>query len=73
MQCAKCEAMEFMLRNAWRRQEQLESVLRITEKHLEAFLMKDLTTKNKNKMSRGCAFLSGASYGYNGCGDCYAG
>ena len=49
MQCAKCEAMEFMLRNAWRRQEQLESVLRITEKHLEAFLMKDLTTKNKRQ------------------------
>ena len=47
MQCAKCEAMEFMLRKAWRRQEQLESALRITEKHVEAFLMKDLTTKQK--------------------------
>ena len=70
MQCAKCEAMEFMLRNAWRRQEQLESVLRITEKHLEAFLMKDLTTK---KRARRRAFLLGASYGYNGCGDYYAG
>ena len=54
MQCAKCEAMEFMLRKAWRRQEQLESALRITEKHLEAFLMKDLTTKQqKNKKSQG--------------------
>ena len=74
MQCAKCEAMEFMLRKAWRRQEQLESALRITEKHLEAFLMKDLTThKLKKQMSRGWAFLPGASYGYNGCGDCYAG
>ena len=52
MQCAKCEAMEFMLRKAWRRQEQLESALRITEKHLEAFLMKDLTTK-KQKKSQG--------------------
>ena len=50
MQCAKCEAMEFMLRKAWRRQEQLESALRITEKHLEAFLMKDLTTKQKKTM-----------------------
>ena len=49
MQCAKCEAMEFMLRKAWRRQEQLESALRITEKHLEAFLMKDLTTKKQQK------------------------
>ena len=49
MQCAKCEAMEFMLRKAWRRQEQLESALRITEKHLEAFLIKDLTIKNTNK------------------------
>ena len=49
MQCAKCEAMEFMLRKAWRRQEQLESALRITEKHLEAFLMKDLTTKQQKQ------------------------
>ena len=49
MQCAKCEAMEFMLRKAWRRQEQLESALRITERHLEAFLIKDVTTKNKKK------------------------
>ena len=74
MQCAKCEAMEFMLRNAWRRQEQLEYVLRITEKHLEAFLMQDLTTTQQNKQrSRDRAFLPGASYGYNGCGDCYAG
>ena len=71
MQCAKCEAMEFMLRKAWRRQEQLESALRITERHLEAFLIKDLT--NEKKKSRGYAFLFGASYGYNGCGDCYAG
>ena len=47
MQCAKCEAMEFMLRKAWRRQEQLESALRITERHLEAFLIKDLTNKTK--------------------------
>ena len=47
MQCAKCEAMEFMLRKAWRRQEQLESALRITQKHLEALLIKDLTQKNK--------------------------
>ena len=60
MQCAKCEAMEFMLRKAWRRQEQLESALRITEKHLEAFLIKDLTTKktNKKKRARGYAFCS---------------
>ena len=71
MQCAKCEAMEFMLRKAWRRQEQLESALRITERHLEAFLIKDLTKKQKR--ARGYAFLFGASYGYNGCGDCYAG
>ena len=70
MQCAKCEAMEFMLRKAWRRQEQLESALRITEKHLEAFLMKDLTTQTKTTRR---AFLLGASYGYNGCGDYYAG
>ena len=49
MQCAKCEAMEFMLRKAWRRQEQLESALRITERHLEAFLIKDLTTKKTKK------------------------
>ena len=47
MQCAKCEAMEFMLRKAWRRQEQLESALRITEKHLDAFLIKDLTKKRQ--------------------------
>ena len=53
MQCAKCEAMEFMLRKAWRRQEQLESALRITEKHLEAFLMKDLTTKKQKKKGQG--------------------
>ena len=52
MQCAKCEAMEFMLRKAWRRQEQLESALRITEVHLEAFLIKDLTTK-KQKTKKG--------------------
>ena len=71
MQCAKCEAMEFMLRKAWRRQEQLESALRITERHLEAFLIKDLT---KQKNGQGAThFLFGASYGYNGCGDCYAG
>ena len=57
MQCAKCEAMEFMLRKAWRRQEQLESALRITERHLEAFLIKDLTTK-KQKKARGYAFCS---------------
>ena len=47
MQCAKCEAMEFMLRKAWRRQEQLESALRITQSHLEAFLIKDLTKNTK--------------------------
>ena len=60
MQCAKCEAMEFMLRKAWRRQEQLESALRITEKHLEAFLIKDLTTKKQKnkKKARGYAFCS---------------
>ena len=59
MQCAKCEAMEFMLRKAWRRQEQLESALRITEKHLEAFLIKDLTTnKLKKQRARGYAFCS---------------
>ena len=59
MQCAKCEAMEFMLRKAWRRQEQLESALRITEKHLEAFLIKDLTTKKQKnkKRARGYAFF----------------
>ena len=50
LQCAKCDAMEFMLRKAWRRQEQLESALRITEKQMEAFLMIDLTPKqNKQK------------------------
>ena len=49
MQCAKCEAMEFMLRKAWRRQEQLESALRITERHLEAFLIKDLTNKKTKR------------------------
>ena len=53
MQCAKCEAMEFMLRKAWRRQEQLESALRITEKHLEAFLIKDLTTKQQKTKRQG--------------------
>ena len=53
MQCAKCEAMEFMLRKAWRRQEQLESALRITQRHLEAFLIKDLTTKKTKKKARG--------------------
>ena len=52
MQCAKCEAMEFMLRKAWRRQEQLESALRITERHLEAFLIKDITTKKKGQGAR---------------------
>ena len=49
MQCAKCEAMEFMLRKAWRRQEQLESALRITERHLEAFLIKDITKTKKGQ------------------------
>ena len=74
MQCAKCEAMEFMLRKAWRRQEQLESALRITEKHLEAFLIKDLPKpKQTQKKGKGLRLLFGASYGYNGCGDCYAG
>ena len=53
MQCAKCEAMEFMLRKAWRRQEQLESALRITERHLEAFLIKDLTNKKTKKKGQG--------------------
>ena len=53
MQCAKCEAMEFMLRKAWRRQEQLESALRITQSHLEAFLIKDLTKKTKKKKAKG--------------------
>ena len=53
MQCAKCEAMEFMLRKAWRRQEQLESALRITERHLEAFLIKDLTKEQNKKKGQG--------------------
>ena len=58
MQCAKCEAMEFMLRKAWRRQEQLESALRITERHLEAFLIKDLTKQKQKKKQGATPFCS---------------